>query len=107
MTQAYIQIRMRWFPWPRLLQDMVQGITATFVAMIDIFISFPGILLAIVLAGLLGPGLANTVIALSIVSWVGFSRLARIQTLSIKNRDHIIAAHALGTLDYVIALKHI
>ena len=77
------------------------------VAMIDIFISFPGILLAIVLAGLLGPGLANTVIALSIVSWVGFSRLARIQTLSIKNRDHIIAAHALGTLDYVIALKHI
>ena len=75
--------------------------------MIDIFIAFPGILLAIVLAGLLGPGLVNTVIALSVVSWVGFSRLARIQTLSIKNRDHIMAAHALGTLDYLIALKHI
>ena len=77
------------------------------VIMIDIFIAFPGILLAIVLAGLLGPGLVNTVIALSVVSWVGFSRLARIQTLSIKNRDHIIAAHALGTFGYVIALKHI
>jgi len=77
------------------------------VIMIDIFIAFPGILLAIVLAGLLGPGLVNTIIALSIVSWVGFSRLARIQTLSIKNRDHIIAAHALGTLDYAITFKHI
>ena len=77
------------------------------VVTIDIFMAFPGILLAIVLAGLLGPGLANTVIALSVVSWVGFSRLARIQTLSIKNRDHIIAAHALGTLDYVITFKHI
>jgi peptide/nickel transport system permease protein len=77
------------------------------VIMIDIFIAFPGILLAIVLAGLLGPGLANTVIALSVVSWVGFSRLARMQTLSIKNRDHIVAAQALGTLDYLIALKHI
>ena len=77
------------------------------VVIIDIFIAFPGILLAIVLAGLLGQGLINTVIALSDVSWVGFSRLARIQTLSIKNRDHIVAAYALGTLDYVIALKHI
>lgn len=77
------------------------------VVIIDIFIAFPGILLAIVLAGLLGPGLINTVIALSVVSWVGFSRLARIQTLSIKNRDHIVAAYALGTLDYVITLKHI
>ena len=77
------------------------------VIMIDIFISFPGILLAIVLAGLLGPGLVNAVIALSFVSWVGFSRLARMQTLSIKNRDHVAAAQALGTLDYLIALKHI
>jgi peptide/nickel transport system permease protein len=77
------------------------------IVMIDIFIAFPGILLAIVLAGLLGPGLINTVIALSLVSWVGFSRLARVQTLSIKNRDHIVAAHALGTLGYAITLKHI
>jgi len=77
------------------------------VILIDIFMAFPGILLAIALAGLLGPGILNTVIALSIVSWVGFSRLARVQTLSIKNRDHIIAAHALGTLEYRITLKHV
>lgn len=77
------------------------------VMMIDLFIAFPGILLAIALAGLLGPGLMNAVIALSIVSWVGFARLARVQTLSMKNRDHVNAARALGTSDFIITLKHI
>ena len=77
------------------------------VMMVDLFIAFPGILLAIALAGLLGPGLMNAVIALSIVSWVGFARLARVQTLSMKNRDHVAAAHALGTSSFLIMLKHI
>lgn len=77
------------------------------VMVIDLFIAFPGILLAIALAGLLGPGLMNAVIALSIVSWVGFARLARVQTLTMKNRDHVNAAHALGTADLFIAIKHI
>lgn len=67
----------------------------TLVMLVDLFIAFPGILLAIALAGLLGPGLMNAVIALSIVSWVGFARLARVQTLSMKNRAHVDAAHAL------------
>lgn len=77
------------------------------IMIIDLFMAFPGILLAIALAGLLGPGLMNAVIALSIVSWVGFARLARVQTLSIKNRDHINAAHALGTNNLIISIKHI
>jgi peptide/nickel transport system permease protein len=77
------------------------------IMVVDLFIAFPGILLAIALAGLLGPGLMNAVIALSIVSWVGFARLARVQTLAIKNREHINAAHALGTTDLIISIKHI
>lgn len=77
------------------------------VMVVDLFMAFPGILLAIALAGLLGPGLMNAVIALSIVSWVGFARLARVQTLSIKNRDHVNAAQALGTPQFIIAMKHI
>lgn len=77
------------------------------VMVVDLFIAFPGILLAIALAGLLGPGLMNAVIALSIVSWVGFARLARVQTLTMKNRDHVDAARALGTSDFIIILKHI
>lgn len=66
------------------------------VRLIDIFLAFPGILLAIALAGLLGPGIENVVFALSIVGWVGFARLARAQTLSLKNREHVRAALALG-----------
>lgn len=77
------------------------------VMVVDLFIAFPGILLAIALAGLLGPGIMNAVIALSIVSWVGFARLARVQTLSMKNRDHVSAAYALGTPKFIIAVKHI
>ena len=77
------------------------------VMVIDLFIAFPGILLAIALAGLLGPGLMNAVIALSIVSWVGFARLARVQTLSMKKHLHIDAARALGTPNFIIAKKHV
>ncbi len=77
------------------------------VRIIDIFLAFPGILLAIALAGLLGPGINNVIIALSVVGWVGFARLARAQVLTIKHREHVQAAHSLGTPPYKIILKHI
>lgn len=77
------------------------------VLVIDIFIAFPGILLAIALAGLLGPGIMNAVIALSVVGWVGFARLARAQTLTVKHREHVTAAKALGTGTSSIAFRHI
>jgi len=66
------------------------------VRVIDVFLAFPGILLAIALAGILGPGIENVVLALSVVGWVGFARLARAQTLSVKQREHVLAAVALG-----------
>jgi peptide/nickel transport system permease protein len=66
------------------------------VRLIDIFLAFPGMLLAIALAGILGPGIDNVVIALAAVGWVGFARLARAQALSLKRREHIQAAVALG-----------
>jgi peptide/nickel transport system permease protein len=77
------------------------------VFIIDIFIAFPGILLAIALAGLLGPGVMNAVFALAMVGWVGFARLARAQTLSMKHRDHIEAARALGSSTMTITLRHL
>ena len=66
------------------------------VRIIDVFLAFPGMLLAIVLAGILGPGIENVVIALVLVGWVGFARLARAQTLSLKEREHVQAAIVLG-----------
>jgi len=77
------------------------------VRVIDIFLAFPGILLAIALAGLLGPGIDNVVIALAVVGWVGFARLARAQTLSVKHRDHVQAAVALGTRLPRILARHL
>ncbi len=77
------------------------------VRIIDIFLAFPGILLAIALAGLLGPGINNVIIALSVVGWVGFARLARAQVLTIKHRDHVLAARSLGTKPPMIIYKHI
>lgn len=63
---------------------------------IDVFLAFPGILLAIALAAALGPGLGNLVLALSLMGWVGFARLARAQALSLRQREHVQAAIALG-----------
>jgi len=77
------------------------------VRVIDIFLAFPGILLAIALAGLLGPGISNVVIALSVVGWVGFARLARGQVLSLKHRDHVQAALALGAGSVRIVRRHL
>jgi peptide/nickel transport system permease protein len=77
------------------------------VRVIDIFLAFPGILLAIALAGIMGPGIDNVVIALSIVGWVGFARLARAQTLSVKHREHVLAAQVLGSRKRKIIFVHL
>ncbi|MBT3059949.1 MAG: ABC transporter permease, partial [Candidatus Thiodiazotropha sp. (ex Lucina pensylvanica)] len=77
------------------------------VRVIDIFLAFPGILLAIALAGVMGPGIDNLIIALSVVGWVGYARLARGQVLSLKRRDHVMAAVALGSSRLTILRKHL
>jgi peptide/nickel transport system permease protein len=74
---------------------------------IDVFLAFPGLLLAIALAGLLGPGIENVVFALVVVGWVSYARLARAQTLSLKNREHILAAKALGSSTPKIMWLHL
>lgn len=77
------------------------------VRIIDVFLAFPGILLAIALAGLMGPGVDNVIIALSVVGWVGFARLARAQVLSLKEREHVRAAIALGAGRLRIMVYHL
>jgi peptide/nickel transport system permease protein len=75
--------------------------------LVDVFLAFPGILLAIALAGILGPGMDNLIIALTAVGWVGYARLARAQILSLKQRDHVVAARALGAGAGRILLQHL
>ena len=62
----------------------------------DMMISFPGMVLAIAVAGILGGGIVNAVLALSVVSWTKYARLARSLVLKIYNRDYIEAARVTG-----------
>jgi peptide/nickel transport system permease protein len=77
------------------------------VRVIDVFLAFPGILLAIALAGILGPGIGNIIIALAAVGWVGYARLARAQVLSLRQREHVLAAQALGVGSGRILSRHL
>lgn len=63
---------------------------------IDILLAFPSIILALVIIGALGPGVLNTVIAISLVGWLYYARVARATTLSIKEKEYIEGARALG-----------
>ncbi len=74
---------------------------------VDILLAFPGILLAIALAGILGPSLRNIILALCVLGWVGYARLARAQVLAEKNREYVLAAKALGGSHPRIILRHI
>lgn len=63
----------------------------------DIMIAFPDMILAIAIAGILGPNLVNSITAIAIVSWPRYARLSRSLVLKIKNRDYIYAAYITGS----------
>jgi len=73
----------------------------------DVVLSFPGILLAIALAAMLGPGVDNLILALVLVGWVGFARLSRVQTLSLKSSAFVDAARANGVGVVPIFYRHL
>jgi peptide/nickel transport system permease protein len=75
--------------------------------LIDTLLAFPGILLAMAMMALLGQSLNNVILALCLVSWVSYARLARGQVLSVREREYIIAARALGASSSRIILLHI
>jgi peptide/nickel transport system permease protein len=73
----------------------------------NVFLSFPGILLAIAMVAFLGPGLRNLIVALSAIGWVGYARLMRAQVLKVRQLDYVSAARAIGASDLRILLVHI
>lgn len=73
----------------------------------DIFLAFPGMVFAIAVAGVLGGGIINAVVALACISWPKFARLARGQVLAIKNMPYISAAKLSGSRPTKIVFKHI
>ncbi|MFA6584100.1 MAG: ABC transporter permease [Elusimicrobiaceae bacterium] len=73
----------------------------------DIVLSFPSIVLAVVIVAMLGPGLYKVMIALAAVSWPAYARLVRGDVLTIKQRDYVTAAKALGAGHGRILFRHI
>lgn len=74
---------------------------------VDVFLAFPGLILAVVVVAILGPGLEKVMVALALVSWPGYSRLLRGEVLSVRERDFIEAARALGASDLKIIARHV
>lgn len=77
------------------------------IVVMNAFLSFPGILLAIAFVAFLGPGIWNLILALIIGGWVGYARLVRAQVLAIRDREFVEAARALGASDARVILRHI
>lgn len=73
----------------------------------DMMISFPGLVLAIAIAGLLGPSMINAIIAIAAVSWIKYARLARSLVIKIKNSQYIEAAYVIGTKKRNIITRYI
>ncbi len=73
----------------------------------DLFLSFPALILAMAIAGALGPSLTNTMIAISLVWWPTYARLIRGQVLTVKNKEFVEAATALGESNIKIMFTHV
>jgi peptide/nickel transport system permease protein len=75
--------------------------------LINAFLSFPGILLAIAFAAFLGAGIGKVILALVITGWAGYARLARAQALKVKELEFVLAARSLGASHARILLRHL
>jgi peptide/nickel transport system permease protein len=75
--------------------------------LVDILLAFPGILLAIAFTAVLGPGLHHVVIALCLIGWTGYARLVRGEILSLREREFVQAAQALGCTPHRVVVRHL
>ncbi|MBH0173649.1 ABC transporter permease [Fictibacillus sp. 23RED33] len=82
-------------------------VDAVIMRIADIQLSFPTILLAILIAGVLGPSVTNVIITLSITRWVTFARVVRSATLTAKNKDFVDSARVVGASHLRILTKYI
>jgi peptide/nickel transport system permease protein len=73
----------------------------------DIFLAFPRLILALAFVAALGPGIENAVLAIAITSWPPYARIARAETLTIRQTDYIAAVRLIGASPWRIVLRHI
>lgn len=91
-----------------LIAGYVGGWTDALISrVIDVVIAFPFLVLVIAIVAMLGPGLINLYIAVSLVSWVLYARIIRGETLALKQREYVLAAHGLGFGNRRVMFRHI
>jgi len=73
----------------------------------DIVLSFPSIVLTLAIAGVLGPDIFNIVIALAAVGWTKYTRVVHGSILSLKNKEFVESAKAIGVSDFYLMYRHI
>ncbi|ESZ69019.1 cytochrome C550 [Mesorhizobium sp. L103C119B0] len=73
----------------------------------DIFLAFPKLILALAFVAALGPGIENAVMAIAITSWPPYARIARAETMTVRNSDYIKAVQLMGASPFRIVLRHI
>ncbi len=74
---------------------------------IDVSWAFPAILLAVVLAGALGPGMVPVILGISLTGWAAIARIVRGEVLSLREREYVAAAQALGVSRFRVSLRHL
>jgi ABC-type phosphate transport system permease subunit len=82
-------------------------VDAVLMRITDIFLAFPRLILALAFVAALGPGIENAVIAIAITSWPPYARIARAETLTIRQADYIAAVQLIGASPWRIVLRHI
>ena len=75
--------------------------------LVDVFLSIPAILLAILLVAILGPGIVNVILVLSLSRWPRYARVAHAQTLSLANREFVVISNAMGATTLHVLRTHI
>lgn len=83
------------------------GLDGVIMRLADIQLAFPALVLAIAIMAILGPGLQNIVIVLSLTSWVLYARIVRSEALSLRSREFVIAARSIGVRETRILLRHV
>ncbi|MEI5678643.1 MULTISPECIES: ABC transporter permease [unclassified Mesorhizobium] len=82
-------------------------VDAVLMRITDIFLAFPKLVLALAFVAALGPGIGNAIIAIAITSWPPYARIARAETLTVRNSDYIAAVQLMGASPTRIVLRHI
>ncbi len=82
-------------------------VDAVLMRVTDIFLAFPKLVLALAFVAALGPGIGNAIIAIAITSWPPYARIARAETLTVRNSDYISAVRLMGASPWRIVLRHI